>query len=110
MQKQIARRIALASLIVLGSAIALSQSYPNNKFVAVEIPKIGILAFFTLVGATIAANIRARSDKDDPNRAKLPQLPTPGTAIKKAFMYVIIPGILLTVIFFAVAYAFGWRP
>lgn len=73
------------------------------------IPKIGLLAFFTMVGATIAANVYAKSDKTNPEYAVKPALPTFGTAIQKSFTYVILPGIIVTVIAFIVAFALGWR-
>ncbi|USN96254.1 MAG: hypothetical protein H6797_04225 [Candidatus Nomurabacteria bacterium] len=110
MQKQVARKIIRISWIAFGLALALWQLDPTNQFVIDVVTKFGLFAFFTLVGATIAVNVRSQSDKKDPEYASAPPLPTIGTAIQKSFMYVIIPGILLTVIFFAVAYALGWRP
>lgn len=110
MQKRIARKLIWFSAIVLSTTVSLSQYYPTNVFVKSVVPTIGLLAFFTLVGSTIAANIRARSDKDNPEYAKAPPLPTLGMVIQKSFLYMILPGVALTVVFFIIALAFGWRP
>jgi xanthine/uracil/vitamin C permease (AzgA family) len=110
MQKKYLRTAVWASISLIAVLIWLFRNYPDNKFIATLAAITVPIAFLVFAASGIALNIRSKTDKKDPILAKAPPLPTFSTVLRKALLYVVVPGVIITTVLFVVLFVVGWRP